>query len=190
MSRDDLILLTQNKHKLKELTPLFEEYHVPFRTTTIEKTEIRADDVEQVALAAAKAAFHLLKTPVVLDDTGLYIDALGGFPRAYPAFVLNTIGKAGILKLMLDTDNRRATFVTAVGYADSLREKTFVGKMEGTISFREAGDEGFGYDPIFVPTGYECTYAQLSFREKTGISHRTRAFRAFLDWFTGTLDNP
>ncbi len=76
MSKDRIVLLTQNKHKLAELTPLFEEYGVPFETTTLEKFEIRSHNVEEIALAAAKHAYATLGKPVVLDDTGFFVPAL------------------------------------------------------------------------------------------------------------------
>ncbi len=187
MSRDKLVLVTQNKHKLAELRPLFEKFDVSFETTSVEKFEIRADDVEAVAHEAAITAYDALKRPVVLDDTGLFVDALNGFPGTYSAYVLKAIGNAGILRLMNNIDERAAKFVTAVGYADGDAIQTFVGVMSGNIARTPAGEEGFGYDPIFVPQGETRTYAQLSLSEKVNISHRTKAFRRFLDWYTKSL---
>ncbi len=183
MYEEKLVLVTQNKHKLRELTPLFEEFGVEFDTTSLEKWEVRANDVETVASEAAKIAFEELRRPVVVDDTGLYIEALEGFPMAYPAFVLETIGKKGILKLMEGVEDRSAMFISAVGFCDGSTLRTFKGAMEGSIGFEEIGEEGFGYDPIFIPEGYSKTYAQLTFEEKVSISHRSRAFRSFLEWY-------
>jgi XTP/dITP diphosphohydrolase len=183
MPSDPLILATQNQHKLAELRPLFSEFGVQFETTSIDKLEVRSDDVEVVAREAAWHAFRQLDRAVVVDDTGLWIDSLDGFPRAYPAFVLETIGLQGILKLLEGEPVRTATFVTAVGFADENDIKTFVGRMEGTISINPKGSEGFGYDPIFIPTDDTRTYAQLSMDEKVRISHRSKAFRKFLTWF-------
>jgi XTP/dITP diphosphohydrolase len=179
-----LFLVTQNEHKLAELSPLFHEFNVEFSTGTTEKLEIRSDDIEEIARIAARHAYQNLGNPVVVDDTGLYISSLNGFPRSYPAFVLETIGREGILKLMQGVENREAEFATAVGFTDGSVLKTFVGKMSGTISTEERGSGGFGYDPIFIPNGYDLTYAQMSFSEKTKISHRTKAFRKFLTWYT------
>jgi XTP/dITP diphosphohydrolase len=179
-----LVLVTQNEHKLREISPLFEEYGVEFETTSIKKWEVRSNDVETVALEAARYAYGEMHRPVVVDDTGLYIDALEGFPMAYPAFVLKTIGKKGILKLMEGIKERSAMFVSAVGFCDGSTMRGFKGVMEGAISHEERGEEGFGYDPIFIPEGHTKTYAELAFSEKIAISHRTRAFRSFLDWYT------
>jgi len=179
--------MTQNKHKLAELRPLFEKFDVSFETTSVEKFEIRADDVEALAHEAAITAYDALKRPVVLDDTGLFVDALNGFPGTYSAYVLKAIGNAGILRLMNNINERAAKFVTAVGYADGDAIQTFIGVMSGNIARTPAGEEGFGYDPIFVPQGETRTYAQLSLSEKVNISHRTKAFRRFLDWYTKSL---
>jgi len=179
-----LILVTQNEHKLKELTPLFKQYDVSFQTSPIEKTEVRSQSVEVIAKKAAQIAYDSLGRPVVLDDTGFYIEYLNGFPGAYAAYVLDTIGTAGILKLMEDATDRTARFITGVGYYDSCQSKTFEGVMTGQIGYDEAGTGGFGYDPIFKPEGFEKTYAELDFSEKVEISHRTRAFKKFLEWYT------
>lgn len=184
MSKDRLVIITTNKHKIAELTPLFEEFEVSFDTSDHEKMEVRSDNVETIALEAAKHAFGILQRPLVVDDTGLFIDALKGFPRAYPAFVLETIGLQGILRLLDGVSDRRARFVTAVGYSDGIQNLTFVGEMRGTIPETPIGAGGFGYDPIFVPEGMSCTYAQLSKDEKVSISHRSRAFRQFLKWYS------
>jgi XTP/dITP diphosphohydrolase len=157
---------------------------VAFETTDIEKYEIRSDDVSMVALEAAKHAYAILKKPVVVDDTGLFIEALKGFPGAYPGYVLDTIGKQGVLRLMNGIENRNAKFVTAVGYMNESQSKIFVGEMEGKMAETIMGEGGFGYDPIFIPTGLNVTYAQLGFTEKVNISHRTRAFTQFLKWYT------
>ena len=190
MSKDSIILVTQNKHKLAELTPLFEEYGIPFETTSLEKFEIRSSNVEEIAGVAARHAFMTLGRAVVLDDTGFFVSALKDFPGAYAAFVLKAIGYEGILKLLDGIEDRSARFVTAVGFCDGTYLETFVGEMHGTISEQASGSEGFGYDPIFIPDGFTRTYAELSFTEKISISHRTRAFRKFLDWGTSIPNNP
>ncbi|TFG12869.1 XTP/dITP diphosphatase [Candidatus Thorarchaeota archaeon] len=183
MSNSRILLVTQNEHKLRELTPLFNNYGVDFETSPLEKREVRSNSIEVVAREAAKYAFAEVERPLVLDDTGLFIDSLNGFPMAYPAFVLETIGVNGILKLMKGETKRSARFVTAVGFADSDAVEVFTGEMIGEISLEEAGSGGFGYDPIFIPQGNERTYAELSFSEKIAISHRTRAFTQFLEWY-------
>jgi XTP/dITP diphosphohydrolase len=190
MSKDRIVLVTQNKHKLTELKPLFDEFKVPFDTTDLEKLEIRSQNVEEIALTAAKHAHAILNRPVVVDDTGFFVSALNDFPGSYAAYVLQTIGFQGILRLIEGTKDRSARFVTAVAFCDDNNLKSFIGQMSGTISTDPSGDGGFGYDPIFLPNGLSCTYAQLSLSEKVRISHRTKAFRAFLEWETSMPENP
>ena len=108
------MLVTQNKHKIIELTPLFEEYGVAFETTDLEKFEIRSHDVEEIALNAARHAYTILNRPVVVDDTGFFVSALKDFPGSYAAYALGTIGYQGILKLLEELDNRSARFMTAI----------------------------------------------------------------------------
>ncbi|MGY5865718.1 MAG: XTP/dITP diphosphatase [Candidatus Thorarchaeota archaeon] len=176
--------MTQNKHKLAELTPLFKKYGVEFDTTSHEKHEIRSESVEEIALTAARHAYDIIERPVLVDDTGFFVKALNDFPGSYPAYVLNTIGCSGILQLMVEIEDRLARFVTAVGYCDGEITKSFLGTMLGRITHKIRGEDGFGYDPIFIPSGFDKTYAELSFEEKISISHRTQAFEKFLKWFT------
>jgi XTP/dITP diphosphohydrolase len=190
MSRDRLILLTQNQHKLKELKPLFEKYRVDFETTSTEKHEIRSENIEEIARVAAKTAFGTLQRPVVVDDTGFFVDALKGFPGSYAAIVLKSIGYEGILRLMAGKKDRKSKFMTAVGYCNGKHLESFVGTMSGSVVYEPAGKGGFGYDPIFMPNGFSKTYAELTLEEKVKISHRTRAFENFLQWYTSSLDKP
>ena len=190
MSKDRLVLVTQNQHKLKELTPLFKKYNVEFDTTSLEKHEIRSESIEIMAREAAMVAFETLQKPVVVDDTGFFVDALKGFPGSYAGIVLNFIGFEGILRLMTNNENRASEFQTAVGYYDGQHLESFVGTMSGSVASESAGVGGFGYDPIFVPDGFTKTYAELTFDEKVSISHRTKAFEEFLRWYSSTLDKP
>jgi XTP/dITP diphosphohydrolase len=178
------VLVTQNKHKLKELSPLFSKYDVEFETTSLEKHEIRSDNIEEIARVAAKVAFETLDKPVVVDDTGFFVEALNGFPGSYAGIVLEFIGYEGILQLMRSKTERASKFMTAVGYYDGQRLESFVGTMSGSVAKESAGVGGFGYDPIFIPKGYTKTYAELTFDEKVGISHRTQAFEEFLKWYS------
>ncbi|MFW9838684.1 MAG: RdgB/HAM1 family non-canonical purine NTP pyrophosphatase, partial [Candidatus Thorarchaeota archaeon] len=145
---------------------------------------------EEIARVAAKVAFETLQRPVVVDDTGFFVDSLNGFPGSYAAIVLKAIGFKGILQLMTGEEDRKSRFKTAVGYCDGEHLISFVGTMSGTVSQEPTGKGGFGYDPIFVPDGFSKTYAELTLDEKVSISHRTKAFEKFLQWYTSTLDKP
>jgi XTP/dITP diphosphohydrolase len=150
--------------------------HVP-----LELPEYRSDDVGEIARGKAAYAYGQLKCPLVVDDTGLFIDALHGFPGPYAAYVLNTVGNAGILKLMDGTPDRTARFTTGIAFADGDGVRVFYGTIEGRITNTPRGTGGFGYDPIF--DAGERTLAEMSIEEKSRCSHRARALAAFHDWF-------
>ena len=126
--------------------------------------------------------------PAVSDDTGLFVDALGGAPGIYAARFAGqdatySDNRAKLLSNMGDTNDRRACFVSAVMvvWPDG-HELAVEGVCEGTIATAELGDRGFGYDPVFVPDdGDGRTFAQMSDVEKNQISHRARALNALLD---------
>jgi XTP/dITP diphosphohydrolase len=148
---------------------------------SLEIPEYRSDDVGEIARGKAAYAYGRLKIPLVVDDTGLFIDALKGFPGPYAAYVLNAVGNAGILKLMAGVPDRNARFTTAIAFADEGGIHVFKGTIEGRITDAPRGTGGFGYDPIFDTGGK--TLAELSIEEKSRISHRARALAAFHDWF-------
>lgn len=146
-----------------------------------EKLEVQNDDV---AYIAKKAVEHLCPhhDRVVVEDTGLYIEALGGFPGPYAEYVYRTLGLGGVLKLLSGVDNRKARFKCAAAMCIGGRVEVFVGEVSGEISHTPRGAGGFGYDPVFIPEGYSKTYAELGDEIKNQISHRAKAFRALASW--------
>jgi XTP/dITP diphosphohydrolase len=173
-------MVTSNANKAAEVAAYFggslEVAHV-----ALDVPEHRSEDIGEIAREKAKYAFGILNTPLIVDDTGFFIDALKGFPGPYAAYVLNAIGTAGILKLMEGVADRTARFTTGIAYADDRGVRVFTGTIGGRITTHPLGDEGFGYDPIFeVETR---TLAEISLAEKSRISHRARALHAFHDWF-------
>ena len=135
-----------------------------------------------IAAGKAEFAYNQLKIPLIVDDTAFSISALAGFPGPYAAYVLNTLGNAGILKLMDGARDRSAGFTTAIAFADRGIIRVFKGTIEGMITERPRGSNGFGYDPIFaLPDGR--TLAELSLDEKSALSHRAKALSSFRDWF-------
>jgi XTP/dITP diphosphohydrolase len=173
-------MVTSNAGKAAEVEAFFggllEVDHI-----ILDVPEHRSNNVAEIAREKARYAFGQLNTPLIVDDTGFFIDALDGFPGPYAAYVLNTIGNAGILKLIDGKSDRNARFITGIAYADDQGIQVFTGTLEGTITIRPRGNNGFGYDPIFE-TGKK-TLAELSLEEKNRISHRARALSAFHDWF-------
>jgi len=173
-------VVTGNAHKAREMAAFFqgilEVEHVP-----LDCPELKHDDVGEIARGKAAYAFGQIHRPLIVDDTAFSIRALGGFPGPYAAYVLTTLGNAGILKLMEGVTDRAAFFETAIAHADGEGNiRVFRGRIDGTITGSPRGMGGFGYDPIFDVNGR--TLAELSLAEKSRVSHRARALRALRAW--------
>jgi len=161
---------TSNPNKVKEVQEILEEVeHFPF-----DHNEIRSDDAEEIAREAVEAAYSKLKKPVFVEDSGLFIEGLKGFPGTYSGWVQKKIGSKGILKLMNGIKNRNAEFRCSIAYIDENGIKIITERCKGEISLEERGKSGFGYDPIFIPEGNERTFAE-SIELKTKLSHRYKA---------------
>jgi XTP/dITP diphosphohydrolase len=173
-------MVTSNANKATEVAAYFggmiRVIHV-----ALDVPEHRSDDVGEIAREKARYAYEILNTPLIVDDTGFFIDALKGFPGPYAAYVLNSIGNTGILKLMEGVVDRRARFTTGIAYADEHGIQIFTGTIEGMITTCPRGVRGFGYDPIFE-VGSK-TLAEIHLDEKSKISHRAKALAAFHGWF-------
>jgi XTP/dITP diphosphohydrolase len=143
--------------------------------------EIQADTLEETIIPGLTWLMERYKRPIMIDDSGLFIDALKGFPGVYSSFVFRTVGCDGILRLMEGVRDRSARFECCIGFLVPGQEPHISkGVAKGSISEKKAGTGGFGYDPVFVPEGYAKTYAQIDIPEKNRISHRGRAIGMFL----------
>ncbi|WP_254765814.1 XTP/dITP diphosphatase [Salinilacihabitans rarus] len=150
-------------------------------------TEIQSDSLGEIAAHGAREAFEALgdTEPVLVDDAGLFVEALGGFPGPYSAYVEDTVGVERLWRLAREEENRRARFRTVLAYADAERTETFEGSVAGTL-VAPRGEGGFGYDPIFEYNG--TTLAEMSTEEKNAISHRGRALATFAEWYADHHD--
>lgn len=184
----EVLLVTGNEHKLREAQQVLSAYGVTLRKADIPKLELQGN-IRRVAETAALLASMELLEPVVVDDSGLFVEALGGFPGAYSSFVYETIGNEGMLRLMSGIEDRRAHFETVVAFSDPLRRETrvFEGKVDGYIRRSAAVRPGsFGFDPIFSPYGPEGkAFSEMSVEEKNSLSHRGAAFRKLGEFLAG-----
>ncbi len=166
-------VVTHNAHKFEEMKKIVPELEM----VNMEYPEIQADTLEEVIDFAMEYLRGMLDGRFIIDDSGLFIESLNNFPGVYSAYVARSIGNGGILKLMKNVENRRAYFKTVIGVnVDGVTYK-LVGICHGHIAMEERGTNGFGYDPIFIPEGYEKTFAEMSTEEKNRVSHRGRAMR-------------
>jgi len=143
--------------------------------------EIQSDDLVAIAARGARESFDAVDgdDPVIVDDTGLFVRALGGFPGPYAAYVEHTLGVERLWDIASDLDDRRAAFRCVVAYADEDGVETFEGSVRGTL-VPPRGEGGFGYDPIFAYDG--TTFAEMDTEEKNAVSHRARALSKLADW--------
>jgi XTP/dITP diphosphohydrolase len=183
---EKLTLLTHNKGKLREANKIASRYGVELVPVgSVEKFEIQSESLSEVSGFAARNAYQKLKKPLLVDDTGMFVKALRGFPGVYTAHIQYTIGNRGILKLMKGIEDRSAYSACALSFFDGRTFKCFVGRMDGSILKAEKGSGGFGFDPIFSPAGYSGrSLAELSVDDKNKVSHRGKAFDAFFRWYS------
>lgn len=179
-----LLFATSNIGKFEEAVNVLEEYGLAIEMVRIKRFEVQSDDLVEIAKISALFALEEVKNPVIVEDAGLFIEALNLFPGPYSSYVYKTIGLDGILKLMENVKNRRAYFMSAIAYCWSESEvKIFEGRVDGTITHEKRGERGFGFDPIFCPRGGEGrTFAEMSTEEKSMISHRGKSFRKLATW--------
>jgi XTP/dITP diphosphohydrolase len=174
-----ITVVTGNLKKAKEIEALI---GAPVESAGLDIKEIQSLDVGEVAREKALAAHRALGGAVVVDDTGMNIAALGGLPGALVVWFLDTIGPEGILRLMRDSEDRRASVSTCIAYCDGPDVQLFEGVIEGTVSTEIRGTNGFGYDAIFIPNGQSRTYAEMTTEEKNTISMRSIALSKLRDF--------
>ncbi len=182
----EIFFVTNNMNKVREAEAILKEFGIVIKPINVKKIEIQHESLDEIARIAAQNAYQEIKKPVVVEDSGLFIDVLNGFPGPYSSYVYKTIGLKGILKLLEDykeIELRKARFVAVVALALSNNViHLFKGVTEGLISFEIRGDKGFGYDPIFIPVGSTKTFAEMSIEEKNRYSHRGKAFKELGLW--------
>jgi XTP/dITP diphosphohydrolase len=136
--------------------------------------EIQSLDLEEVTTAKAKAAFAVLRTPVLVEDTALTFEALNGLPGPLVKSFLESIGNEGLTKLLLGYDNRAAVAETCFAVCDESGVHLFKGTCKGRVADFPKGD-GYGWDPIFIPEGSELTWAEFDIDQQKGVSMRRLA---------------
>ena len=166
---DSLVFVSSNEKKTREIEKIL---GFPLVRRNLDIPEIQSLDVEEVAKDKARKAYERIKKPVMVEDTGLYIQEWNGFPGALVKWVLRTLGREKICKLL--SQNREALAKTCVCLFNGKEMKTFTGEIQGEIAEKPGKSDGFGWDPVFIPSGYEKPFSELG-EEKDRISMRRRA---------------
>nr|WP_048063099.1 XTP/dITP diphosphatase [Caldivirga maquilingensis] len=177
-----LRFVTRNQHKLKEATSILSQYGISIvMENSINKVEIQSDSLEEIVNYALR--LNCVDWLVVEDD-GLFVDSLNGFPGPYSEYVYRTIGLRGLLRLLQGSRDRGAYFKSVVGLCINNEVKLFTGIVKGRLSEEPRGSSGFGYDPVFIPEGYDLTFAEMGEDLKNKLSHRSRAFNNLATYLT------
>ncbi len=174
-----IYFVTSNKAKFEEAKKIAEEYSISIEWYNKKYIEIQGNSLEEIAKRSAKMLIGEINGKFFIEDSGLFIEALNGFPGPYSSYVFKTIGNDGILKLMKGVKNRKAYFMAVVAFYDGKDIKIFKGFVQGEISSEKRGEKGFGFDPIFLYKGR--TFAEMG-EEKNKVSHRRRALEQLFSY--------
>jgi XTP/dITP diphosphohydrolase len=179
-----ILFASSNDKKYREVKSLLSHFDIDVQFFKKSLTEIQADSLEIIALNKSHSAFLDMSTPVIVEDDGLFIEELNGFPGQYSSFVFDTIGNWGIIKLLQKATSRHALFKSVFAFNNGRNSLTFGGETKGTIA-RKMTKGGWGYDPIFIPHNSDLTLGILETQgSKQFFSHRAKALKKFGDWFS------
>lgn len=186
----ELVFATNNEHKLKELQTLLGSKIRLLSLNDIGCTDEIPEEQPTLEGNASQKAFYVFNKfgyNCFADDTGLEIEALNGEPGVYSARFAGEEKdpQANMNKVLLQLEkikNRKARFRTVISLVIDGAETQFEGIVEGEILTAKQGDKGFGYDPLFMPAGFQKTFAEMDMSEKNGISHRGRAVEKLVQY--------
>lgn len=183
--RRSVVFATSNRGKLEEARAILAPFGISVEGYDGKGVEIQADTTSEVASQASRGAAKAAGRAVLVEDAGLYVESLKGFPGPYSAYAFKTIGVSGIMALLRPSPRRRAArFVSSLAYCEPLGEPVlFEGSALGRIAMRPRGTKGFGFDPIFVPDGGRKTFGELTIGEKSAVSHRADSMKKFAKWY-------
>ena len=177
----EVFFASSNEHKFEEAQRILSTLGVNIKLFKTTLEEIQSNSLNEIAKRKAIDAFTKIQKPVIIEDDGLFINSLNGFPGPYSSYAYDTIGNTGIIQLLENTELRDAKFVAIIAYCNGIDEvKLFESSIPGKIS-KEIEKGGWGYDPIFIPDGESKTYANVSDKDK--FSHRSASLKKFSDWF-------
>ncbi|XP_033738847.1 inosine triphosphate pyrophosphatase-like [Pecten maximus] len=186
-AKPQIILVTGNQKKLEEFNEILgKDFKYKVTSKDIDLPEYQGDP-EEVARSKCRLAAEHVQGPVLIEDTSLCFNALGGMPGPYIKWFLKSVGPEGLYKMLAGFEDKTACAMCTFAYSDGKKDseiKLFVGKTEGSI-VDPRGPRDFGWDPCFQPTGFKETYAEMPKSTKNTISHRYRAVDKFRSHFMG-----
>ena len=170
--------VTGNQLKIKLAKSVFEKNGAEVIQEDIDTPEIQSFNCEEVANYSSKYACDLLNKPVLKNDTGFFIEALGDFPGALAKYAEDKIGPDGFIKLLEGKENRGAYWIEALSFCEPGKDPvTFISKTPGTISYEVREGRGHGYDKIFIPLDDTRTFSEMSEEEHIGYYNKDAYFK-------------
>jgi non-canonical purine NTP pyrophosphatase (RdgB/HAM1 family) len=169
-----LKFVTSNADKLREATDIL-GFSLD-QVSSLKIDEIQSDDINKIVIHKAKKSYDIIKFPVLVEDSGLFFTAWNGLPGPFIKWFEASVGCHGLLKMMEGFENRKALAVCFVAIFDGKELIIGKGEVHGEIASSIRGENGFGWDVIFIPERHEKTYAEMVSSEKNLISHRRLAF--------------
>ncbi|MSU74325.1 non-canonical purine NTP pyrophosphatase [Candidatus Kaiserbacteria bacterium] len=180
-----LTFITGNAGKAKYLSDYF---HLPVDHVKLDLQEIQSLDLREVVEDKAKRAFDIVQSPVLVEDVSLTFTTLKALPGPLIKWFLETLGNDGLCRLLDAYDNRSAVAEVEFAICDETGVHTFGGSMQGTIADSPRGEMGFGWDPVFIPSGYDKTWAEMTDDEKHATSMRKIALEKMTNFFNTNSD--
>lgn len=175
-----LKVITSNPGKVAEFQRAFADMGIEMEHLRLPYDEVQTSELEEVVEKGMAEIRAKGVRDFIIDDSGMFVNALKGFPGVYSAYGQKTIGNDGILKLMEGVEDRSAVFKCCIGCDIDGRTIIVTGTCDGYIMREARGSEGFGYDPIFSPDG-KRTFAEIGIEEKNTMSHRGNAIKLLRD---------
>ena len=175
-----LKVITSNPGKVAEYQRSFDHLGIEMEHLRLPYDEVQTSDLAEVVYKGMDEVISKGVRNFIVDDSGLFVDALKGFPGVWSAYAQKTIGNKGILKLMEGVEDRGAEFRCCIGCDIEGQRIIVTGICRGTITESETGDGGFGFDPIFTHDG-ERTFAEIPVDEKNEVSHRGNAVKLLIE---------
>ena len=180
----ELFFVSNNIHKYSEIKSILKDritdIDLKFHKQTI--IEIQEEKIKKIAIEKSISAYNILNKPILIEDDGLFIKSLNGFPGQYSSYVFKSLGNAGIIKLLKGNKDRSALFKSVFVYNNGVVTKIFDGQINGTIA-TTITPGGWGYDPIFIPHKMNITFGKLKENnQKNELSHRRIALDKLVKW--------
>lgn len=180
-SMKKLTFITGNIHKAKYLSDYF---HMPVDHLKLDIPEIQSLSLEEIVKDKAQRAYEVAGVPVLVEDVSLVFNALNELPGPLIKWFLQSLGNEGLSNLVSLHKDKTALATVAFALCDEHGVRTFTGSVEGSISEKPRGENGFGWDAVFIPKGYQKTWAEMSDQEKHETSMRKIALEGLSEYLT------